>query len=99
MNENYRGPKCNHQMIAEKSLKNGLKTLNNCEEGILCFWSIPDILIWSLPFLYCHHQMETPTEVLSILNPGWLQIQGVQVGEEFSCPQASFKVQETNAVV
>lgn len=86
------GQKCNHQMFAEKLLKNVLKPLNNYEEGILCFWLIPEysyLISPSLPFLYCHHQtqMETPADVLSISNPGWFPLQGVQVGEELGCLQ------------
>lgn len=84
------GQKCNHQMIAEKLLKNGLEPLNNYEEGILCFWLIPEYSYLISPF-FCivitKTQTETPADVLSISNPGRLQLQGVQVGEECGCPQ------------
>lgn len=37
-------------MIVEKLLKNGLEPLNNYEEGILCFWLIPEYSYLISPF-------------------------------------------------
>lgn len=37
-------------MIAEKLLKNGLKALNNYEEGMLCFWLIAEYSYLISPF-------------------------------------------------